>query len=47
MKNIIAMMMKTNNMRYKTYKYYMTKDFIMLVEMPVNSIDKTGNGNDK
>lgn len=47
MKNIIVMMMKTNNMRYKTCKYYMTKDSVMLVEMPVDSIDKTGNGNDK
>ena len=47
MKNIIAMMMKINNMRYKNCKYYMTKNSIIPIKALVDSIDTTGNGNDK
>lgn len=47
MKNIIAMMTKINNMRYKNCKYYMAKDSIILIKVLVDSINKTGNGNDK
>lgn len=36
-----------NKMKYKNCKYYTTKDFIMLIEMLANSIDKMGSGNDK
>lgn len=42
MKNIIVMMMRINNVRYKNYKYYITKDSIMLVKMLDNLTDKTG-----
>lgn len=46
MKNIIVIMMKINKMKYKNYKYYTTKDSIMLIEVLANLIDKMG-GNDK